>query len=127
MKKKRDYDISSSVNGRIFEMVLTGNVTEDLVETLQNEVLAAAKASGTMLLLIDVRSLKGRFGFEEAFHRVRNYPLDRPRKRHTAVVDITENAEFQSFHETTGLNAGLSMKWFTDIEAARAWLLSQQK
>jgi hypothetical protein len=43
-----------------------------------------------------------------------------------ALVDIPENAAIESFHETTAINGGLSLKWFTDIDAARAWLKSKQ-
>ena len=35
------------------------------------------------------------------------------------LVDLPENADFQSFQESTALNAGMSFKWFTDIDAAR--------
>ena len=42
-------------------------------------------------------------------------------------VDISENAEFQNFYETVAHNAGVKMKWFTDIDIARDWLKRKQK
>jgi hypothetical protein len=43
----------------------------------------------------------------------------------TAVVDIPENTKYQSLNEVTSINAGLSFKRFTDIDAARDWLKSK--
>ena len=42
-----------------------------------------------------------------------------------AFVDIVECAEYNLFYQATVLNLGLSWKWFTDINAARAWLKSK--
>ncbi len=42
-----------------------------------------------------------------------------------AFVDIVEYAEYNLFYQATTLNAGSSWKWFTDIDAARAWLKSK--
>jgi hypothetical protein len=43
-----------------------------------------------------------------------------------AVVDRQENADKGKFLETTAQNAGHSLKFFTDIDAARSWLKSKQ-
>jgi len=45
----------------------------------------------------------------------------------TAVVDIPEHADYESFHEITATNVGLSLKCFTDIDEARVWLKSKEK
>ena len=45
----------------------------------------------------------------------------------TALVDLKENEDWESFNETTAANVGVSIKWFTDIDAARAWLKSRQR
>jgi hypothetical protein len=121
MEKNPDYQLSKTVEDGIVEIVFTGEVAASTVETLVNEVLAIRKANNAKALLVDCRKLKGRFGVSEAYYRVRSYPLDVP-GRHTAVVDIEENAVFQSFYEAKACDAGLSLKWFTDIDAARAWL-----
>lgn len=55
-----------------------------------------------------------------------NDPADTPRI-YTAIVDSDENADFENFHENTAYNAGLSYKWFTDIEEAVSWLKDKIK
>ena len=126
MENGTDYQLSTSVNERIIEIVITGEITEDAVKNLQNEVFAIVKSINARDLIVDVRALKGRFGFTEAYYRVRSYSPDTARVN-TAVVDIEENAAFESFHETTAKNVGRSLKWFTDIDAARAWLKGMQR
>jgi hypothetical protein len=126
MEKKTEYQLSTSVHEGIVEIVMTGEITANAVKKLLNEVFAIIRTHNSKTLLVDVRDIKGRFGFVEAYQRVRNYPPDILSVR-TAVVDIPENATFQSLHETTALNAGMSLKWFTDIDTARAWLKSMQR
>jgi hypothetical protein len=124
MGNKPEYQISVSENEGSLELVLTGEATQNNVERIQDEVISmiiSSKASG---LLVDVRGIKGRLGYTEAYFRVRNYPSDVPRIA-VAIVDLTENADYESFHETTAINAGLTYKWFTDIDEARAWLKSK--
>ena len=121
MGDKPEYQISVFENEGILEIVLTGEATQNNVEKIQEEVIymiISANASG---LLVDVRGIKGLLGYTEAYFRVRNYPSDVP-KLPVAIVDLAENADYESFHETTAMNAGLTYKWFTDIDEARAWL-----
>jgi len=40
-----------------------------------------------------------------------------------AIVDIPEKAHY----ETVAKNAGLSWKWFTDIDASKTWLRASKK
>ena len=75
---------------------------------------------------MDVRAFKGRFGVTKAFNSVRTHPPYRLRVN-SAIVDLPENADYQSFQEKTSINAGLSYKWFTDIDAARTWLKSKPR
>jgi hypothetical protein len=123
MEEKPGYHLSTFVNEGVTEIVISGEVAENAVEKLQNEVFAIMKSTAARNVVVDVRAIKGRFGFFEAYFRVRNYPPDRPIVN-TAVVDLPENQEFESFHETTARNAGLSLKCFTDIQAALDWLRS---
>ena len=60
----------------------------------------------------------------DAYFRARSIPSD-VKILPAAVVDRSENWDYKSFYETTATNAGQSMKWFTDIESARAWLKSR--
>ena len=126
MEKEEKYQISSSVNEGILEIVLTGETIETEIEKLVNEVISIIRANGLKNLLVDVRAIKGRFGYMEAYSRVRSYPLDLL-KVNVAVVDLPENADYESFHETTAQNAGVKLKWFTKIDAARDWLKSKKK
>jgi len=123
MDEKTGYRLSTSVQEGITEITISGEVAENAVEKLQNDVLAILKSSRARNVVIDVREIKGRFGPIEAYFRVRSYPVERPIVN-TAIVDLPENADFQTFHETTGRNAGLSMKWFTNLNDARTWLKS---
>jgi hypothetical protein len=126
MEKKAEYQISSSVNEGILKIVLTGEVIKTEIEKLVNEVIAIIKANGLKNVLVDVRTIKGRFGYAEVYSRVRSYPPDLL-KVNFAVVDLPENADYESFHETTAQNAGMKLKWFTDIDAAIAWLKNKKK
>ena len=124
MEKETDYQISSSVNEDILEITLIGEITKDAVPKLEFEVIDIIKSNNLKNLLVDFRSIKGRFGYIEAYERVRNYPPDRSRVKN-AIVDIPEHADYESFQETTARNAGLSWKCFTDIDKARSWLKSK--
>jgi hypothetical protein len=120
MANKPKYNISTSMNEKIIEIVITGEATEDCIENLKNEVNIIVKLMTPEKLLADFRALKIPRVLSESFSSLRNYPPLFHIK--TAVVDIPENAYFQSFQETTAINAGLTWEWFTDINAARAWL-----
>jgi hypothetical protein len=126
MEKKAEYQISASVNEGLLEIILKGEVAESAVNNLANEIFTIIKGNGIENVLVDVRAIKGRFRYAESFERFRSYSPDILRVN-SAVVDLPENAEFQSFQETISINAGLSFKWFTDIDVARDWLKSKQR
>ena len=123
MEKKAEYQISSSVNEGILEIVFTGKVINDDYETIKNKTMAIQKSMNIDNELLDIRTLKGRLGLSQTFLIIRKLHSDTPRIN-TAFVDIAENASYNSIHETPSINAGLSFKCFTDINAARAWLKS---
>jgi hypothetical protein len=126
MDKKRAYQLSASVNEGITEVVISGEVTKDTADEVQQEVLAIARSTKARALIVDVRALKGRLGSGDTYFRVRSYVANDEPSLPTAVVDLPENAKFESFHETTAANAGVTLKAFTDLDAARAWLKSRQ-
>jgi len=126
MEKKEKYQISSSVDDEIIEIILTGEFIESAVEELQNKVADIIEAKGSTNVLVDIRTFNGRASIIETYISVRR-PLPIRQKVNAAVVDLPENAEIMSFLETTALNAGWSLKCFTDIDAARAWLKGKQK
>jgi hypothetical protein len=124
MEKKAEYQISSSVHEGILLIVLTGKLIESAVENLVNELTAIVNANSVKNVLVDIRDLVRPFRYIESFIRVRKYS-SKIYFIHFAFVDIPQNADYEKFHETAAVNTGLSMKWFTDIDAARAWLKSK--
>ena len=121
MEQKSTYRVSSSFHEGILEITEAGEVKEQEVGALTNEVLSIIKASNVESVLVDVRTIKGRFGYTEAYMRVKNFPAERSRVN-IAIVYHPENAEYEKYQETIALNAGLSWKCFEEIEAAKSWL-----
>jgi len=121
MEDKAEYQISSSVNEGILEIILTGKETQSTFEKMKKEIDNIIITSIVKNVLIDCHALKGRLGITKTYERVRSHPPE-IYKVNIALVDLPENADYQKFHETTALNAGMKFKWFTDIASARAWL-----
>ena len=125
METRKDYQLSTSVNDGIIEIIITGEITNSTVDDLRNEVRTIAWSLNAKALLVDVRAVKERLGVTEAYYGVRSYPTDRSRIS-TAVVDLPEHETYQLFLETTAYNSGLRIKWFTNIDDARTWLKNMQ-
>jgi hypothetical protein len=125
MEKKKEFQISSSVNEGILEIVITGEVTKNDLKNVDEEMVTLLKTAETRFMLVDLRAMKRCFGTFETYSHVHNTPPE-IRRVDAAIVDLEENADHQSFHETAARNAGILLKWFTDIDAARAWLKSKQ-
>ena len=122
MEKKAEYQICSSVNEGILEIIITGEVAASAIEEIQNKVADIIQAKGLKNLLVDARAINGpRIGTIENYTAVRR-PLPTIPKVNAAVVDLPENADKGEFLETTAQNAGHTLKFFTDIDAARTWL-----
>jgi len=121
MEKKAEYQISSSIHQDILEIVLTGEETAGGSEQMKSDIDGIILKHNIKNVVIDVRALKGRLSVIDTYQRVRTYDPD-IRKFHLALVDLPENEEYQRFHETTAINAGLRFKYFTDIDKAKAWL-----
>ena len=120
MENNVEYQITSSVNDGILEIIETGELTERTFEKMTNEVGAIIKTNGVKKALWDIHALKGRMEKTNFYHHSRNstsgiYDIQ------FAIVDIPEKA----LYETVAKNAGLSWKWFTDIDAARTWVKSE--
>lgn len=124
MEEKVGYQISTSERDGILEVVFTGEVTKNSVEKLAIDGASIIIGKGSKNVMVDIRSLKGRLGIMDTYSFVRT-PYEKPMVN-CAVVDIPENSEYIEFLENTAVNAGLSLKCFTDIDAARAWLESIQ-
>lgn len=126
MEKKTECPISSSVNEEILEIILTDTKAGPTFEKMKKEIEYVILTSIVKNVLIDYRTMKGRPGLAETYEIVRSYHSD-IYKTKLAIVDLIENEEYQKFHETTSRNAGLSLKCFTDIDEARAWLRASIK
>jgi len=126
MKKKANFEMISSLIEGILEIVITGKVTSDDTEIIMNRIIAVRKSMNTKYELIDIRTLQGRLGISETYDFVKKLPSDKL-TMNIAFVDIAEYAEYNLFYQATTLNAGLSWKWFTEIDAARAWLKSKMR
>jgi hypothetical protein len=125
MEEKTNYQLSASVNEGMAETVITGEITEDTIDQLHNDVLALLKKRQPKALLIDISTLEGRYDdVSAAFFRTRSLPPDVIRLP-AAVVDPKSGADFVSFYETTAANMGQTVKWFADIEATKTWLNCQ--
>lgn len=121
MEEKINYQLSSSVNEGIFEVVITGEATTKTIDSMQVEVIKIMKAKNAKALLFDVSAVEGSDRFGAAYFRLRRLPLKLIRLP-SAIVDRPENRRYQKFYETAADNIGHSVKFFSDIEAARAWL-----
>jgi len=121
MENRAEYQISSSFNEGILEIIITGKVTKDFIGQLDHDVYSLIKSINPRKLVVDIRALKGRLGITETFFHSKDYPSGLHRIP-SAIVDLPENADFQSFVEDVKSNIGISTKWFTDIEVARNWI-----
>jgi hypothetical protein len=124
MEKKEEYQLSLSVNDGILEITLTGTMMESYIKQVTNDLIDITKAKNIKKMLVNVSSLKRQLAYFETYQRVRNYPDDLYRIKF-AMVDNKGLNEYEQFHETTAINAGITLKWFTDIDTARAWLKSK--
>jgi hypothetical protein len=121
MENGTGYQISSSLNKDIIEVVITGQVTQNTFENLLNDADNVLKASGAGKVIWDVRALEGRFAYADVYSRARSY-IRHYYDVHNAIVDLPENADFISVNEIRMVNAGVSLKCFPDMDAARTWL-----
>lgn len=121
MEKNAEYQISTSVKDGILEIILTGEESQSTFAKMKNEIDSIIMNSPVKNILIDCRALKGRLGITKTYERVRSHPPE-VYKVKIALVDLPDHADYQNFHETTALNAGMRFKWFTDVDDARTWL-----
>lgn len=121
--EKKQYQITSSINDGFLEITITGIAAGHDFEKMVHELEEILKANGAKKAMFDVRGLTGRIENMEIYRFVRNHPsviYD----TQSAIVDSPENAH----QETAAKNAGVSLwKWFTELDAARAWLKSSKR
>ncbi len=117
MENNMNFQLSSSVNDGILEIIITGELKESSINKIYNKVDNIIKANGVVKAIWDFRAFKGRVDKTEFYRLVRNHPSVFYEIQ-AAIVDLPENTDY----ETAARNAGLSIKWFTDIDTARAWI-----
>ncbi|MBN1471280.1 MAG: hypothetical protein JW925_05835, partial [Syntrophaceae bacterium] len=121
MKNKSTYTISSSLNEDILEIIYIGKLTNGLHDKIVSDTGSIIRENNVYKVLIDISALNGRLGITDTYQRVRNFP-PRVYKMRFAVVNKNGQDEIEQFQETTASNAGIQVKWFTNPDAARAWL-----
>ena len=124
MTKKAEYEISSSVNDGILEIIMTGELPASAYSDIMRDMIDIIQTNNVKKVLVDVSAVKGRLSITDIYSRVRSYPPS-IYKIHSAMVNNNGLGDFERFHETTANNAGQSLKWFTNINAAREWLKSK--
>jgi hypothetical protein len=125
VEEKAKYQIASMMNEGILEFVITGELPKGDVEEMQIKIAGIISESGTRNVLVDCRAVgEPRIGIMENYFAVRSTPVQGLRVN-VAVVDLPKHREMGEFLETTAFNVGLSHKFFTELDAARAWLKSK--
>lgn len=118
--KEPSYSITVEATGDILELAIRGRATAENAAEIRDAVIDIAK-DHQKPLLVDVRGLAGRLSVSQTYYHVRNQPPAPPIHK-TAVIDLSENAEYDKFHEVTATNAGLMLRYFNTPEEGRAWL-----
>ena len=72
MEKREKYQVSSSVNKGILEIVVIGDVTESTYEVV-NEVNTIIKANNATKAIADFRAIEGRIDPTEMYRYIRSY------------------------------------------------------
>ncbi|HUN55637.1 MAG TPA: hypothetical protein VMU29_10820 [Smithella sp.] len=122
MEEEAKYQISSLMNEGILEIVIAGELPKDDIEEAQLKIAGIISESGARNVPVDRRELgEPRMGIMENYFAVRSTPVQGLRVN-VAVVDLPKHKEMGEFLETTAYNVNRSLKFFTDIDAARAWL-----
>lgn len=121
MEENINYRLSATVRDEIVEIVITGEITKATLDRLGAEVITILRDNNAKAVLVDARTAKGPHEITDAYFRARRVPSD-VKILPVAIVEQPEHQDYQSFYETTAANMGQSMKYFTDIEIAKAWI-----
>jgi hypothetical protein len=123
METKTTYQVLTSENDGILEVIITGKVTGSDVKKLQQEMQKFRDTFGDKLL-VNLQAVNDGLGYGETLYYVRR-PA-RPTGK-VAIVDLPAHEKYKQFFETAVPNTEMKVKWFTDIDQARAWLRHQEK
>jgi hypothetical protein len=121
MEENAKYQISSSMNDGILEIVVTGEVSENTYEEVVRDGNAIIKANNATKVIADFRAIDKRLDPLEMYRYFRKYDVLLFDIQY-AIVDLAENVQFRD----AAINAGLkSLMWFTEMDEARVWLKSK--
>jgi hypothetical protein len=121
---ERKWKISGKVIDDCLCITLLGSSSEEeILNEITPTVLKLAGEYHTPRIFVDVRPFESRLGVVQTFLSVEEYP-DFMRFYKIAVVDIPENRPTFQFHELVAQNRGFNIRFFTDFETAKNWLLT---
>jgi hypothetical protein len=121
MQKKPTYNISTFITEEFVKIVVSGKVTKDDVKIVTDEIYKIVKLTNSKKLLCDIREVKGRFGYTDMYFFAANVPSAFFNIQ-TALVDLPENENLQSFRQYVAKHTGIPVKWCTDHDEAISWL-----
>lgn len=124
MRKIPPCHLSTSVREGIAGWVIRGELSRAAIDRLHEKIIAILLEKDREPCCRTYGPQKGPLDITEAYFRVRSLPPDIARLP-LAVVDLSKDRDFNSFHETTASQIGQSMPFFTDIKTAKAWLRSR--
>lgn len=118
MGEKARYEISSSFNEEILEIVIKGEVSARNFGNVVGELNELIRTNKAKKAIADFRAIDRRLDTADMYRYFRNYEIILFEIQY-AIVDHSENIEYK----TAAIDAGLtSLMWFNDMESAREWI-----
>jgi hypothetical protein len=120
MENTTAYQISSSMNDGILELVITGTAIGNEFEKMMLEMDSIMEANNAKEVILDIRIFKEHIESITTIYQYtvkHNFFLHRVK---TAVVDFQEKTSFAMALK----NAGVPVERFIDMDLARKWIKS---
>ena len=118
-----EYELISSIDQGILEVTLTGRGGKEKAVEILLKIADLVKTFQPKSVLIDALLIQDRLDLMDSYHIIHSLPPGTPHLK-SAIVDRKENKDISDFCETVSENAGYITRFFTDKEAAWAWLMS---
>lgn len=117
------YTIAVSWNNDILVLTLSGLASKQNTQEIMQAITGLCLENRPTKLLVDCRNLQGRLGILDTYLAMKDYPLkDKFIVPKIAIIDVPENRNESSFHETAIRNIGLNIRYFLTETEAVAWL-----
>ena len=116
------HGLSVKEESGILHIHVTGDRTLDVAFTVVSDMAAACIEHQCKKVLVDTRDMTGRLETMEQY----DFPKEVPeefKKIKIAAIDTEEDKNIWRFFETSARNHGYNMRTFTDVDAAKKWLL----